>query len=30
MEKQFAIAGVASEDRRKIVCDNSLRLFATN
>jgi hypothetical protein len=28
MEKQFAIAGVSNEDRRKIVCDNSLRMFA--
>jgi predicted TIM-barrel fold metal-dependent hydrolase len=30
MEKQFAFAGIPEADRRKIVCDNGLRMFATN
>jgi predicted TIM-barrel fold metal-dependent hydrolase len=29
MEKQFAAAGINNADRRKIVCDNSLKMFAT-
>ena len=30
MEKQFTSAGIPQADRRKIVCDNGLRMFATN
>lgn len=30
MEKQFTAAGIPDADRRKIVCDNGLRMFATN
>jgi len=30
MEKQFTAAGIPDADRRKIVCENGLRMFATN